>query len=78
MPETQAKSGGPGSSATPDDAAKKDGAASNGRESAGRAAVPADSPSPPKFTRAPGMAPPPGDPAAGRDGQGAGYGAAAR
>ncbi|MBW6438064.1 DUF3566 domain-containing protein [Actinoplanes hulinensis] len=65
MPETQAKSGGPGSSATPDEAAKKDGAASNGRETAGRAAVPADAPSAPKFTRAPGMAPPPGEPAAG-------------
>ncbi|GLY07310.1 MULTISPECIES: DUF3566 domain-containing protein [Actinoplanes] len=68
MPETQAKSGGPGASATPDDAAKKDGAAANGREAAGRAAVPADSPSGPKFTRAPGMAPPPGEPAAGSDG----------
>lgn len=65
MPETQAKSGGPGTSATPDDAAKKDGAAPAGRESAGRASVPADAPSPPKFTRAPGMAPPPGEPAAG-------------
>ncbi|MBO3741985.1 DUF3566 domain-containing protein [Actinoplanes flavus] len=65
MPETQAKSGGPGSSATPDDAAKKDSAASNGRETTGRAAVPADAPSAPKFTRAPGMAPPPGEPAAG-------------
>ena len=65
MPETQAKSGGPGSSATPDDAAKKDAAAPTGRETTGRAAVPADAPSPPKFTRAPGMAPPPGEPAAG-------------
>jgi hypothetical protein len=61
MPETQAKSGGPGTSATPDEAAKKDAAAA-GREPAGRAAVPADAPSPPKFTRAPGMAPPPGEP----------------
>ncbi|MDI6099068.1 DUF3566 domain-containing protein [Actinoplanes sp. NEAU-A12] len=68
MPETQAKSGGPGTSATPDDAAKKDAAAPNGRETTGRAAVPADAPSPPKFTRAPGMAPPPGEPAAGTDG----------
>ncbi|MEU4422923.1 DUF3566 domain-containing protein [Actinoplanes sp. NPDC024001] len=68
MPETQAKSGGPGTSATPDDAAKKDGAAANGRETSGRAAVPADAPSPPKFTRAPGMAPPPGEPAAGTEG----------
>jgi Transmembrane domain of unknown function (DUF3566) len=65
MPETQAKSGGPGTSATPDDAAKKDAAASSGRETTGRASVPADAPSPPKFTRAPGMAPPPGEPAAG-------------
>jgi hypothetical protein len=69
MPETQAKSGGPGTSATPDDAAKKDGAASAGRESAGRAAVPADAPSsPPKFTRAPGMPAPPSEPPAGSDG----------
>src|SRR5687768_7120878 len=65
MPETQAKSGGPGTSATPDDAAKKDAAAPSGRETAGRASVPAEAPSPPKFTRAPGMAPPPGEPAAG-------------
>jgi len=65
MPETQAKSGGPGTSATPGDAAKKDAAA--GREPAGRAAVPADAPSPPKFTRAPGMAPPPGEPPADTD-----------
>ncbi|MCW2139000.1 DUF3566 domain-containing protein [Actinoplanes cyaneus] len=64
MPETQAKSGGPGSSAAPGDAAKNDSAATPGRESAGRAAVPADAPSPPKFTRAPGMAPPPGEPSA--------------
>ncbi|GLW29887.1 DUF3566 domain-containing protein [Actinoplanes regularis] len=64
MPETQAKSGGPGTSATPGDAAKKDGAAATGRETAGRAAVPADAPSPPKFTRAPGMVPPPGEPSA--------------
>ena len=60
MTETQAKSGGPGTSATPDEAAKKD-AAADGREPAGRAAVPADASSPPKFTRAPGMAPPPGE-----------------
>ncbi len=60
MPETQAKSGGPGTSATPDEAAKKD-AAANGREPAGRAAVPADASSPPKFTRAPGMAAPPSE-----------------
>jgi hypothetical protein len=70
MPETQAKSGGPGSSATPvDEEPNKDGDASTGREAAGRAAVPADSPSQPKFTRAPGMAPPPGEPPADSDGQ---------
>lgn len=63
MPETQAKSGGTGTSATPGDAAKND-AAATGREGAGRAAVPAEAPSPPKFTRAPGMAPPPGEPSA--------------
>jgi len=68
MPETQAKSGGPGSSATPVDAEpKKDGAASAGRESADRAAVPADAPTQPKFTRAPGMTPPPGEPTADAD-----------
>jgi hypothetical protein len=65
MPETQAKSGGPGTSATPDEAAKRDAAA--GREPAGRAAVPADASSAPKFTRAPGMAPPPGEPPADTD-----------
>jgi hypothetical protein len=65
MPETQAKSGGPGTSATPGEAAKKDAGA--GREPAGRAGVPADAPSPPKFTRAPGMAPPPGEPPADTD-----------
>lgn len=65
MPETQAKSGGPGASATPvGGEPKQDGATPAGREAAGRAAVPADAPSQPKFTRAPGMAPPPGEPAA--------------
>jgi hypothetical protein len=68
MPETQAKSGGLGASATPDEAAKKDGATPNGRDTAARAAGPADPPSPPKFTRAPGMAPPPGEPTADSDG----------
>lgn len=67
MPETQAKSGASGTSATPDEAAKKDGAAANGRDAAGRPAVPAEAPSPPKFTRAPGMAPPPGEPPADSD-----------
>jgi hypothetical protein len=62
MPETQAKSGATGSSATPDEAAGKN-AAPNGREAAAaRGAAPAEAASPPKFTRAPGMAPPPGDP----------------
>ncbi|WP_433372572.1 DUF3566 domain-containing protein [Actinoplanes sp. CA-142083] len=61
MPETQAKSGAAGASATPGEAAKKD--AANGRDGAARAANPAEAPSPPKFTRAPGMAPPPGEPA---------------
>ncbi|MGK5679928.1 DUF3566 domain-containing protein [Actinoplanes sp. URMC 104] len=67
MPETQAKSGATGSSATPNEAAK-DKAAPNGRDAAARAAAPAEAPSPPKFTRAPGMAPPPGEPAADKDG----------
>ena len=67
MPETQAKSGAAGASATPDEAAKKDSAAT-GRDGAARAANPADAPSPPKFTRAPGMAPPPGEPPADSDG----------
>jgi hypothetical protein len=67
MPETQAKSGASGSSATPDEAAKKD-AATTGRDAAARTAAPAEAPSPPKFTRAPGMAPPPGEPAADSDG----------
>ncbi len=69
MPETQAKSGATGGSATPGEAAKKDGAAPNGRDAAARgAATPAEPPSPPKFTRAPGMAPPPGEPPADHDG----------
>src|SRR5687768_3058473 len=68
MPETQAKSGDPGSSASPVDAEpKNDGATPTGREAAGRPAVPADAPSQPKFTRAPGMAPPPGEPGADGD-----------
>jgi hypothetical protein len=65
MTETTAKSGGSGSSAAPvDEEPAKDGASPAGRGSEGRAAVPADAPSPPKFTRAPGMAPPPGEPQA--------------
>ncbi|MBM2616868.1 DUF3566 domain-containing protein [Actinoplanes sp. LDG1-06] len=69
MPETQAKSGATGGSATPNEAAKKDGAAPNGAGAAARAAAPADAPATPKFTRAPGMAPPPGEPPADHDGQ---------
>ena len=73
MPETQAKSGGTGTSATPDGAApKKDGATTPGREAAGRTGLPADAPSPPKFTRAPGMTPPPSEPPADADGSSAG------
>ena len=69
MTETTAKSGASGTSATPvDEEPNKDGSSTPGREAAGRAAVPADAPSAPKFTRAPGMAPPPGEPS---DGDGA-------
>jgi hypothetical protein len=65
MTETTAKAGGSGTSTTPvDGEPHKDGSAPNGREAAGRPAGPADAPSTPKFTRAPGMVPPPGDPAA--------------
>ena len=66
MPETQAKSGATGSSSTPNEAGKKDGAAPNGRDAAARGAASAESA--PKFTRAPGMAPPPGEPAGDHDG----------
>src|SRR5688500_11321313 len=64
MTETQAKSGGSGTSTSPVDGEPKDGANPAGREAAGRAAVPADASSTPKFTRAPGMPPPPGEPGA--------------
>jgi Transmembrane domain of unknown function (DUF3566) len=67
MTETQAKSGG-SSTAPVDEEPKTDGAAPAGREVTGRAVPPADAPSPPKFTRAPGMAPPPGEPPAESDG----------
>ena len=64
MTETTAKSGGSGPSTTPvGSEPKKDGAVPAGGE-AGRSAAPADAPSGPKFTRAPGMAPPPGEPTA--------------
>ena len=75
MTETQAKSGGSGTSATPVDeeptksGTEPAGREADGRDAAGRAAVPADaSSSAPKFTRAPGMAPPPSDPVGGKDG----------
>lgn len=62
MTETQAKSGNTGTSANPvDEEAAKSGAPATGRAAVGRATVPADAPAP-KFTRAPGMAPPPEKP----------------
>ncbi|MFI7072820.1 DUF3566 domain-containing protein [Micromonospora sediminicola] len=62
MTETQAKSGNKGTSATPvDEEAAQGGTPATGRAAVGRATVPADAPAP-KFTRAPGMAPPPDKP----------------
>ncbi|MDG4822184.1 DUF3566 domain-containing protein [Asanoa sp. WMMD1127] len=61
MTETQAKSGTAGASTTPVEGESAEGGAATGRAAVGRAAVPADAPSP-KFTRAPGMAPPPDKP----------------
>ncbi|MFI2662068.1 DUF3566 domain-containing protein [Micromonospora carbonacea] len=63
MTETQAKSGNKGTSANPvdEEAAAKGGAPATGRAAVGRATVPADAPAP-KFTRAPGMVPPPDSP----------------
>ncbi|MEV0714808.1 DUF3566 domain-containing protein [Asanoa sp. NPDC050611] len=62
MTETQAKSGAAGASTTPDaNDAASGGASAAGRAAVGRAVVPADAPSP-KFTRAPGMPPPPDKP----------------
>ncbi|MBQ1048670.1 DUF3566 domain-containing protein [Micromonospora sp. C51] len=62
MTETQAKSGNAGTSANPvDEEAAKSGTPATGRAAVGRATVPADAPAP-KFTRAPGMAPPPDKP----------------
>ncbi len=65
MTETQAKSGAAGTSTSPVDNETADaadaganGANAAGRSVVGRASVPADG-SAPKFTRAPGMAPPP-------------------
>jgi hypothetical protein len=69
MTETQAKSGGTGTSTNPVDEEPADGGTpATGRAAVGRAVVPADSPSPPKFTRAPGMAPPPDEPPADKAG----------
>ncbi|MFU8873418.1 DUF3566 domain-containing protein [Micromonospora sp. SL4-19] len=63
MTETQAKSGNKGTSANPvDEEAAKGGTPATGRAAVGRATVPADAPAP-KFTRAPGMTPPPDKPA---------------
>jgi len=81
MTETQAKSGATGASATPVDEGSADGEApASGRAAVGRATVPADSSSP-KFTRAPGMPPPPDKPVdergSGAGGQPAGEPAAA-
>lgn len=62
MTETQAKSGTAGASTTPAEGeATSGGAPATGRAVVGRAVVPADAPSP-KFTRAPGMPPPPEQP----------------
>jgi hypothetical protein len=66
MTETTAKSGGSGSSTTPvDEDAPDAGTSATGRATVGRATVPTDTPSP-KFTRAPGMPPPPDEPSDGR------------
>lgn len=63
MTETQAKSGNAGNSADPvDEDSATSGASAASRAAVGRATVPADVPAP-KFTRAPGMAPPPDNPA---------------
>ncbi len=68
MTETQAKSGNAGTSANPvDEEAAKSGTPTTGRAAVGRATVPADAPAP-KFTRAPGMAPPPDKPTEGPEG----------
>ncbi|MEO3746259.1 DUF3566 domain-containing protein [Plantactinospora sp. B5E13] len=59
MTETQAKSGAAGASTNPvDEETASGGGAPSGRAVVGRAAVSPDAPSP-KFTRAPGMPPPP-------------------
>lgn len=63
MTETTAKSGGSGTSTSPADG-QPDRA---GAIAAGRGQGPADAASPPKFTRAPGMPPPPSEPPANGD-----------
>ncbi|GIJ22148.1 hypothetical protein Vlu01_27720 [Micromonospora lutea] len=71
MTETQAKSGNTGTSANPvDEEAAQNGTPTTGRAAVGRATVPADAPAP-KFTRAPGMAPPPDKPTAEPEGDAA-------
>ncbi|MEV6490403.1 DUF3566 domain-containing protein [Actinoplanes sp. NPDC051633] len=82
MTETTAKSGGSGTSTSPvGETPGKNGADAAGRDASGRPAAPdgsvfspakggggaADGSSAPKFTRAPGMAPPPGDPGGDKD-----------
>ena len=68
MTETTAKSGGSGTSTSPAEGQPdRAGATAVGREVAGRGPGPADAPSPPKFTRAPGMPPPPSEPPANGD-----------
>ena len=67
MTETQAKSGTAGASTNPVEGDAAGGASATGRAAVGRAAVPADAPSP-KFTRAPGMVPPPEKPGDGDNG----------
>ncbi|MBY8873557.1 DUF3566 domain-containing protein [Micromonospora sp. PLK6-60] len=63
MTETQAKSGNSGTSASAVDEESADGGTqSAGRAAVGRATVPGEAPAP-KFTRAPGMSPPPDKPA---------------
>jgi hypothetical protein len=62
MTETQAKSGAAGTPTTPvDEDAADGGTPAAGRAAVGRAAVPAEAASP-RFTRAPGMPPPPDGP----------------
>ncbi|SCF43667.1 DUF3566 domain-containing protein [Micromonospora mirobrigensis] len=65
MTETQAKSGNKGTSANAvDEESANGGTSATGRAAVGRATVPGDAPAP-KFTRAPGMAPPPDKPGEG-------------